>query len=119
MGSSNVPFGQSGLDVLPDHRLLVVTGVGAVTVDLAEGVVESLATPDSVTDARVLSSGDIAVVRRHGVAHIGAAESRFSEDHSLVELRLQRTVATKSSCSLMGYMIPAAGTLRRRPYSLR
>jgi hypothetical protein len=64
----NLPFGQSGLSVFPDGKLLVVTGEGLTSIDPDTQVIQALASPSQVTAAKVVSADAIAIVRRFGVA---------------------------------------------------
>ena len=66
--ASNVPFGQSGLSLMADGRLLILTGRGLVVVDPKLGTVAPLASPSHVSAAKALPTGQVAVVRGSGVA---------------------------------------------------
>jgi hypothetical protein len=69
--ASGLPFGQSGVSTFSDGRLLLTTGAGLLIADPGTGRTQRMLDGAGVTNARALCSGEIAVVRRHGVAAIG------------------------------------------------
>ncbi len=71
--AAELPFGQNGISTFADGRLLLTTGAGLLIADPETGATLRLLQGAGVTDAKALSSGDIAVVRRHGVAVISPA----------------------------------------------
>lgn len=70
LADGNIPFGQSGLSVFADGRLVAVTGRGLLLIDPESRTCEWLHAPTHVTDAKALPTGDIAIVRRFGVARL-------------------------------------------------
>lgn len=70
LADGNIPSGQSGLSLFSDGRLLAVTGRGLLRIDPESNTCEWLPSPTFVTDAKALPSGDIAIVRRSGVARL-------------------------------------------------
>jgi hypothetical protein len=64
----DIPFGQGRVSVLPRSRLLVVGGDGILLIDELSRKVERIRSPHGATDAKMLSSEEIAVVRNGAVA---------------------------------------------------
>lgn len=73
---SRLPFGQHGLSIFTDERLLLNTPEALVILDLETGTVLCPPMPTRVTAAKALSTGDIAVVRGHGVAVVDDGQVR-------------------------------------------
>jgi hypothetical protein len=73
LACDQIPFGQSGLTLFPDGRLLAVTGQGILEIDPASNSCHWVDSPTHVTDAKALPGGEIVIVRRYGVARLSDA----------------------------------------------
>jgi hypothetical protein len=73
IAAGSLPFGQSGLTLCADGRVIAVTDTGLLAIDPIASTCEWMVAPTKLTDAKALPGGDIAIVRRSGVARLGAA----------------------------------------------
>jgi hypothetical protein len=67
---NGIPFGQCGVSVFDDGRLLLTTGEGLFEFDARFNECKMYSDLSGVTSAQVLQNGEVAIVRRQGVAVI-------------------------------------------------
>jgi hypothetical protein len=63
-----IPFDRGAVMQLPNRHLLLIGGEGLLIVDQHAGRVERMRGPSNITGAKILTSGDIAIIRNRSVA---------------------------------------------------